>query len=124
MANSHNTYRAIRHLSMFCLIAGGLLITQPAQPAVVPGSAQQSDSGAQKARIPNQMETVTGTVLIQEESGKQTYYLDIDGDGTGDYQLKFQSADLINDLPAAGSQVTVKGEIHGQTLDVHQVKKQ
>lgn len=124
MKDSRSIYMTIPQLCAFCLVMVGLVFAQPAKQAVIPEMAQQSSSNAQKAQTAQQLETVTGTVLIQEESGKQTYYLDIDGDGSGDYQLKFQSADLINDLPAAGSQVTVQGQIHGQTLDVHKVNKQ
>ncbi len=67
------------------------------------------------------LRSVTGIVLIDEDAFDRTFLLDTDGDGDEDFHLEFGSEDIRFSMPSAGERVTVKGEIHGRTLEVHQI---
>ena len=100
-------YNSIKHITIDKLIAlllimGGFLLAPLAVPMTTAVAEQPALVIDQKAEKSQQLESVTGTVLKQNESGSEALFLDTN----------------------AGEQVTIKGTVQGQTLTVHEVKKQ
>lgn len=93
-------------------------------PRTASAQTQQRPAGEKEIRGPDQVYSVSGTILIRNESGNQIYYLDTDGDGTEDYRLEFTSPAQHSNLPAEGDRVKITGRVHGQTLGVLRIREQ
>lgn len=102
------------------LLMSGMILT----PLSGLAQGQQNPAGDETAYTPNQLHSVSGTILIRDEFGTQIFYLDTDGDGTGDYQLEFTSPEQRTNLPEAGHRVKVTGRVHGLTLAIIRIQEQ
>lgn len=118
-----NRKHSLNKLSVIFLMAAGLIIAPMAMSSAAPVSASQMQDSTQASQQSGQDQTFTGTIIVQSQGNEQTYWLDTNGDGDGNYQLQFSADAQQSDMPSAGEQVTVQGTLHGTTLEVKSIEK-